>query len=215
MRNRNFGFIIALLAAAFSAWAWPRLPDVITTHWGFDGKPNGWSPRWVAAVLLPLFLLALPLIFRVLPRIDPKGENYSKFSDAFWLIGNSVVLFLAGVHVVVLLNAMGYPVDMNLVIGVGVGLLFTVMGNYLGKVQPNWFMGVRTPWTLASEQVWRKTHRTAGWLFVGAGLFIAVAAFIPSVSVGAVMVVAIVIAAIIPVVQSYVLWKREQTMTSR
>jgi uncharacterized membrane protein len=215
MRNRNFGFIIALLAAAFSAWAWPRLPDVVTTHWGFDGKPNGWSPRWVAAVLLPLFLLALPLIFRVLPRIDPKGENYSKFSDAFWLIGNSVVLFLAGVHVVVLLNAMGYPVDMNLVIGVGVGLLFTVMGNYLGKVQPNWFMGVRTPWTLASEQVWRKTHRTAGWLFVGTGLFIAVAAFIPSVSVGSVMVVAIVIAAIIPVVQSYVLWKREQTMTSR
>lgn len=210
MRNRNFGFIVAILAAAFSAWAWPRLPDVVTTHWGFDGQPNGYSPRWVAAVLLPLFLLALPLIFRILPRIDPRGENYAKFGDAFWLIGNSVVLFLAGVHGVVLLNAMGTPVDINLVIGVGVGLLFMVIGNFMGKMQPNWFMGVRTPWTLASESVWRKTHRTAGWLFAGAGLIIAVAAFIPSVPTVAVMGVAIAIAAIIPVVQSYVLWRREQ-----
>ena len=210
MRNRNLGFLFAILAAAFSLWAWPQLPAVVTTHWGFDGQPNGFSPRWVAAVLLPLFLLILPLIFRVLPKIDPRGENYAKFSGAYWLIANSVVLFLLGIHVVVLLNAMGTPVDINLVIGLGVGLLFMVIGNFMGKVQPNWFMGVRTPWTLASEQVWRKTHRTAGWLFVLAGLVIAVTAFIPSVPTVAVMAVAVTVAAIIPVVQSYVLWRKEQ-----
>lgn len=215
MRNRNFGFVVALLAAAFSAWAWRRLPDVVTTHWGLDGQPNGYSPRWVAAVLLPLFLVALPLVFRVLPKIDPRGENYPKFSDSFWQIGNTVVLFLGVIHVVVLLSAMGTPIDINLVVGLGVGLLFMVIGNYLGKVQPNWFMGVRTPWTLASEQVWRKTHRTAGWLFVGAGLIIAVAAFVPSIPTIAVMGVAIAIAAVIPVVQSYVLWKREQADAHR
>jgi uncharacterized membrane protein len=215
MRNRNLGFVFAVLAAAFSIWAWPRLPAVVTTHWGFDGEPNGWSPRWVAAILLPLFLVALPLVFRVLPRIDPRGENYPKFSDAYWLICNSVVLFLAAIHVVVLLSAMGTPVDINLVVGLGVGLLFMVIGNYLGKVQPNWFMGVRTPWTLASEYVWRKTHRTAGWLFVGAGLVTVVSAFIPSIPSVAVMVVAVAIAAIIPVVQSYVLWKWEQSNAHR
>ena len=215
MRNRNFGFIVAILAAAFSVWAWPRLPAVVTTHWGLDGQPNGYSPRWVAAFLFPLFLVALPLVFRALPKIDPRGENYPKFNDSFWLIGNTIVLFLGVIHVVVLLNAMGLPVDMNLVVGLGVGLLFMVIGNFLGKVQPNWFLGVRTPWTLASEQVWRKTHRTAGWLFVGAGLIIAVAAFIPAVPTIAVMGVAIAIAAIIPVVQSYVLWRREQANASR
>jgi uncharacterized membrane protein len=215
MRNRNLGFVFAILAAAFSVWAWPRLPAAVTTHWGFDGQPDGYAPRWVAAVIFPLFLLVLPLIFRALPKIDPRGENYAKFSDAYWLIANSVVLFLAGVHVVLLLNAIGTPVDINLVVGIGVGLLFMVIGNYLGKVQPNWFMGVRTPWTLASEQVWRKTHRTAGWLFVAAGLIIAISAFVPTLPTVAVMGVAIAVAAIIPVVQSYVLWKKEQANASR
>ena len=210
MRNRNFGFFVAVLATAFSVWAYPRLPEVVTTHWNFKGEPNGTSSRLVAAGLLPLFLAVLPLIFRALPKIDPKGENYAKFTDAYWLIANSVILFLAGVHVVVLLNAMGAPVDINLVIGLGVGLLLMVMGNYLGKVQPNWFMGVRTPWTLASEFVWRKTNRTAGWLFVLAGLIVAVSAFIPSLPTVIVMGVVIALAALIPVVQSYVLWKREQ-----
>jgi uncharacterized membrane protein len=215
MRNRNFGFFIALVAAAFSVWAYPRLPEVVTTHWNFKGDPDGTSSRLVAAGLLPLFLAVLPLIFRVLPKIDPKGENYAKFSDAYWLIANSVVFFLAGVHVVVLLNAMGTPVDINLVIGLGVGLLLMVMGNYLGKVQTNWFMGVRTPWTLASEHVWRKTNRTAGWLFVLAGLIIAVSSFVPSIPTVTVMGIVIALAALIPVVQSYVLWKREQANAQR
>ena len=215
MRNRNFGFFIAVLATAFSVWAYPRLPEVVTTHWNFRGEPNGTSSRLVAAGLLPLFLAVLPLIFRALPKIDPKGENYAKFTDAYWLIANSVILFLAGVHVVVLLNALGTPVDINLVIGLGVGLLLMVMGNYLGKVQPNWFMGVRTPWTLASEFVWRKTNRTAGWLFVLAGLIVAVSAFIPSLPTVTIMGVVIALAALIPVVQSYVLWKREQGSAHR
>lgn len=215
MRNRNFGFFIALLAAVFSVWAYPRLPAVVTTHWNFKGEPDGYSSRLLAAALLPLFLAVLPLIFRVLPKIDPKGENYAKFSEAYWLIANTVVLFLAGVHGAVLLNAMGTPIDINLVVGLGVGLLLMVMGNYLGKVQPNWFMGVRTPWTLASDTVWRKTNRTAGWLFVLAGLIIAVASFVPSIPTVTVMGVAIALAALIPVVQSYVLWKRERANVQR
>lgn len=215
MHNRNFGFFIALVAAAFSVWAYPRLPDVVTTHWNFKGEPDGYSSRLLAAGLLPLFLAVLPLIFRVLPKIDPKGENYAKFSEAYWLIANTVVLFLAGVHVAVLLNAMGTPIDINLVVGLGVGLLLMVLGNYLGKVQPNWFMGVRTPWTLASDTVWRKTNRTAGWLFVLAGLIIAVSSFVPSIPTVTVMGVAIALAALIPVVQSYVLWKKERANVQR
>jgi uncharacterized membrane protein len=215
MRNRNFGFFIALLAAAFSVWAYPRLPDVVTTHWNFKGEPDGYSSRLLAAGLLPLFLAVLPLIFRVLPKIDPKGENYAKFSEAYWLIANTVVLFLAGVHLAVLLNAMGTPIDIHLVVGLGVGLLLMVLGNYLGKVQPNWFMGVRTPWTLASDTVWRKTNRTAGWLFVLAGLIIAVSSFVPSIPTVTVMGVAIALAALIPVVQSYVLWKKERANVQR
>lgn len=215
MRNRNFGFVIALLAAAFSVWAYPRLPDVVTTHWNFKGEPDGYSPRLLAAGFFPLLIAVFPLVFRFLPRIDPKRENYAKFSESYWFIANSVVLLLAGIHVAVLLHGMGAPVDINLMIGLGVGLLLMVMGNYLGRVQPNWFMGVRTPWTLASERVWRKTNRTAGWLFVAAGLVIAISSFLPIVPTVAVMGIAIGLAALIPVVQSYILWKREQSDAQR
>ncbi len=211
MRNRNFGFVMAAVGIAFSVWAWPRLPEVVTTHWNLKGEPDGFSPRWMAAGLLPLVQVGLVLVFRVLPRIDPRGENYAKFSATYWVIANSVILFLAGVHVAMLLEAMGIPVDVHRMIGLSVGLLLMVMGNYLGKVQPNWFMGVRTPWTLASEKVWRRTNRTAGWLFVLAGLLIVISAFIPSIPTVTVMGVAVALAALIPVIQSYILWKKEQS----
>jgi uncharacterized membrane protein len=92
----------------------------------------------------------------------------------------------------------------------GVGLLFVFLGNYLTRVEPNWFIGIRTPWTLSSDSVWRRTHRTGGWLMVIGGLVLAASAFVPRSAFLVLFVVTIVIVAVIPIVQSYVLWKREQ-----
>jgi len=91
-----------------------------------------------------------------------------------------------------------------------IGLLFVVIGNYLARVEPNWFVGIRTPWTLSSDRVWRKTHRTGGWLMVIGGLALATGAFLPRSALLPLLIGTLVVVAVIPVVQSYVLWKREQ-----
>lgn len=210
MRSRWFGLVVAALAAAVSVWAYPRLPETVATHWSLQGTPDGYSSRFWAAAVMPFVTLCLTGLFNVLPKMDPRRENYAKFLDSYWLIANAVLAFTALAHVLILANGMGYTVQVDRLIPVGLGLLFAFLGNYLTRVEPNWFVGVRTPWTLSSDTVWRKVHRTAGWLFVLAGVVIAAGAFAPRRAFVPLLITAIVAAAGIPVVQSYVLWKREQ-----
>ena len=210
MRSRWFGLVVALVAVAVSVWAYSRLPQVVATHWNLQGTPDGYSSRFWAAAVMPLVIAGLTGLFNVLPKVDPRHENYAKFLNTYWLIANAVLVFAAVAHALILANALGFTVQVDRLLPVGVGLLFAFLGNYLTRVEPNWFIGVRTPWTLSSDAVWRKVHRTAGWLFVIAGVVIAAGAFAPRNAFVPLFIVTIVVAAAIPVVQSYVLWKREQ-----
>src|SRR2546422_7002026 len=110
-----------------------------------------------------------------------------------------------------MINGLGRPVAMSRLMPVAMGLLFVVLGNSLSRVQPTWFVGIRTPWTLSSDTVWRKTHRTGGWLMVLGGFVIAACAFLPPSAFLPLFIAAILIMAVIPIVQSYILWKREQS----
>ena len=210
MRSRWFGLVVAALGAVVSVWAYGRLPETVATHWNLQGTPDGFSSRIWAVVLMPLVTVGLTSLFNVLPRVDPRRENYAKFLDSYWLIANAILVFTGVVHGLILANGLGYTVQVDRLLPVGLGLLFVFLGNYLTRVEPNWFIGVRTPWTLSSDTVWRKVHRTAGWLFVIAGIVIAAGAFAPRSAFMPLFVVTIVAAAGIPVAQSYVLWKREQ-----
>ena len=210
MRSRWFGLVVAVLAAAVSVWAYGHLPETVATHWSLQGTPDGYSSRLWAVAVMPLVTLGLTGLFNVLPKVDPRRENYAKFVDSYWLIANAILVFTAVAHALILANGMGYTVQVDRLLPVGVGLLLAFLGNYLTRVEPNWFIGVRTPWTLSSDTVWRKVHRTAGWLFVIGGLVIAAGAFAPRSAFMPLFTVTIVVAAGIPVVQSYILWKREQ-----
>jgi uncharacterized membrane protein len=210
MRSRWFGLVVAVLAAAASVWVYSRLPPMVATHWNLQGVPDGYSSRFWAAAIMPLLTLALTGIFNVLPRVDPRGQNYARFLSSYWLIANAVLAFSGLAHALILANGLGYTVHVDRLLPVGIGLLFAFLGNYLTRVEPNWFIGVRTPWTLSSDAVWRRVHRTAGWLFVIAGLVIAAGAFAPRRTFMSIFIAAIVAATGVPVVQSYVLWKREQ-----
>ncbi len=110
----------------------------------------------------------------------------------------------------IIATGLGYPVKVDRFMPIGIGLLFIVLGNYLTRVEPNWFIGIRTPWTLSSDTVWRKTHRTGGWLMVVGGFVLAASVFLPQGAFLPLLIAAILIVAVIPVVQSYILWKREQ-----
>jgi uncharacterized membrane protein len=210
MRSRWFGLVIAALAVAVSIWAYPQLPPTVATHWSLRGVPDGFSSRALAVAVIPAVILAITGLFNVLPRLDPRGANYTKFRGTYWLIANAVILFILVGHGMIVATGLGFPVEVGRFMPIGVGLLFIVLGNYLTRVEPHWFVGIRTPWTLSSDAVWRKTHRTGGWLMVLSGLVVAACAFLPHGAFLPLFVGAILVMAGIPVVQSYVLWKREQ-----
>jgi uncharacterized membrane protein len=204
------GLLVVAIAAGFSVWAYPQLPAQVATHFNLHGQPNGWSSRLVAAVLAPALGIAIALVFTVLPHIDPRRANYAKFGPTYWTIANAVLVLLAVFHVVSLGKALGWDINMNRVTSLGVGGLLVLLGNLMTRIRPNWFMGIRTPWTLSSDTVWRKTHRFGGIAFVIAGLCIAATALLASpwalyggMGVGGA-------AALATVVYSYVVWKGEQ-----
>lgn len=211
MRSRWFGLVLVALAGAVSVWAYPRLPETVATHWNLRGVPDGYSSRLWAALFGPILVLAATGVFNVLPKLDPRRENYAKFLNSYWLLVNAILVFMLLAHVLIVVNGLGYSVQIDRLLPVGIGLLFVFLGNYLTRVEPNWFVGIRTPWTLSSDTVWRKTHRTGGWLFVLAGLGVVVAgALAPRGAFLPLFVATIVVVAGIPIVQSYILWKREQ-----
>ncbi|PYO94103.1 MAG: hypothetical protein DMD62_06595 [Gemmatimonadetes bacterium] len=211
MRSRWFGLVIAALAIAVSIWAYPQLPPTVATHWNLSGTPDGFSSRLMAVAIIPIVLLLMTGLFQILPKLDPRAQNYAKFFGTYWLIANTVIAFMLIAHAMIVASGLGYSLKIDRLMPVGVGLLFIVLGNYLARVEPNWFVGIRTPWTLSSDTVWRKTHRTGGWLMVLSGFLVVACAFLPHGAFIPVLVAAILIAAVIPIVQSYVLWKREQS----
>ena len=210
MRRRWFGLVIAALAVVVSIWAYPQLPPTLATHWNVGGTADGFSSRATAVLIMPLVIIGLTGLFNVLPKLDPRGANYAKFIDTYWLIANAVILFILIGHGMIIATGLGYPVKVDRFMPIGIGLLFIVLGNYLTRVEPNWFIGIRTPWTLSSDTVWRKTHRTGGWLMVVGGFVLAASVFLPQGAFLPLLIAAILIVAVIPVVQSYILWKREQ-----
>lgn len=195
-----------LLMAAIT---WPILPDSLPAHWNLAGEVDRYGSKPEALLTLPLIALALVVLLRVLPRLDPFRARYAEFAVAYALIGFAIVAFLATIYSVMLVAAAGTPVSMRLVIGPLVGVLLIVIGAVLPQVRRNWFIGIRTPWTLSSELSWTATHRAARWMFVLMGVSIAVfglveAPWTPYLA-GAVCVAGLLGL----VVYSYVVWRRD------
>jgi len=151
-------FIIAILALTFmvSLYFYPRLPNRVPSHWNIKGQIDGYSGRFFGAFGISLMNLAFYFLFIFLPYLDPKKANYAKFPSAYKLIRYSFHLLFAGIQATVLLVALGYHINVGLVIGLGTSLLFVVIGNVMGKFKHNYFVGIKTPWTLANEEVWLK-----------------------------------------------------------
>lgn len=201
----------ALIAAAyaFSAAVYSRLPARVATHWGPHG-PNGWSSRIVAVLLMPTLALFVWVLLRWLPSIDPRSENYARFWPTYHAVVAAIVALLVVVHVAMLGVALGWPVRMEVLTPVGVGLLFIVIGNLLPRARPNWFFGIRTPWTLSSDRVWERTHRVGGYAMMLAGLALIVSAFVGSVIGLAAIIGGVALLMLGVVAYSYVVWRREQ-----
>jgi immunity protein, SdpI family len=209
MRKIYPGIVLAL-ALIFSAAVYTRLPARIPVHWNWSGQVDRWGGRLEGAFLLPVIGLALWGVFRLLPRIDPRRANYARFQNTYDLFVNALMTALVAFHVMVLGKALGWPISMERVVSVMAGLLMITGGNVLPRARSNWWFGVRTPWTLSSEQVWSRTHRLAGYLFTAAGLIWLVAAVFPGWTSRRLAMAALVTAGVWPIVYSYWAWRKER-----
>lgn len=202
---------LAFIAGAyiFSATVYSRLPDRVATHWNIHGQVDGWMSRPWSTLLLPTIALAVWALLVWLPSIDPKHENYAKFRDTYDLVVAVVIGFMVSIHVLILGVSIGWPIPINRVVPLGVGLLFVVIGNALPRARPNWFFGIRTPWTLSNDRVWERTHRVGGYVMIAAGIVtMASAALTPFWSFWVLMAAALMMA-ITTIGYSYIVWRQE------
>ena len=204
------GFLLVVGAFAAVGLKYPGLPDPMPSHWNMAGQVDGWMPKFWGAFLVPIAMAAMWLVFLVLPRISPRGFEMEPFLRAWGVLKVTILALMLFIGVLVLRAATSRGALSHSAVFCALGVLFVVIGNVLGKVTRNFFVGIRTPWTLASEEVWYRTHRLAGKLFVAAGLFVAATSFL-RLSVWPFMI-SIGLAALVPVVYSYVIYRRLEGM---
>ncbi|MGI9953521.1 SdpI family protein [Moorellaceae bacterium AZ2] len=200
--------LLLMLVAALAVY--PYLPERVPIHWNAAGQVDNYSSRAFGAFMLPLMTAGLYILMLVLPLVDPRRENYPKFLGAYRIIRLGLVLFMAVLYSLVLIASLGYAVPMDRVMPALIGLLFILIGNYLPRVRHNYFVGIRTPWTLANEEVWRKSHRFGGMAFVLAGIISISVAFLAKGMVAFIVVItAVILASVISVVYSLLIFPRK------
>lgn len=187
--------------------AYPKLPEKVPTHWNFAGEVDGWGSAWQGAFMMPLIMIGVFLLLILLPKIDPKRKNYALMSKAYSSLVLILMFFFTILYFATLGTALGYFESFPSLVQLAVGAMFILVGNYMGKLKHNYFAGIRTPWTLASEEVWYKTHRMAGPFWVVGGLLFMLTSILPAGSAKAAIIIVFGLVAI-PSVYSYVIFKR-------
>jgi uncharacterized membrane protein len=202
---------IALIPGLYLAIAWNSIPETVAMHFDLNGNPDRWgSKRELLGTTAILFVMSLFVYFLLtnIYKIDPK-KYAAENKDRLRRIAFAVVIFVTGISTVIIYHAQSGSLKMSMgLILAGVGLLFSFIGNYMPNLKPNYFMGLRLPWTLENEDNWRKTHSLAGKLWFAGGLSLAVIClFLPNKIGLIVFFVVMIVITVIPIVYSYKLYK--------
>ncbi len=204
---------LALMFVA-SAVCWPFAPERIPVHWNLAGEADRWGSRLEGLLLLPLITAGLYVLLRIMPRFDPKRENYAQFAGTYRIIRLATQIVMVVIHLAVIAMVMGVPVNMGWLVPLVTGTMLIVLGNYMSKIRPNWFVGIRTPWTMTSKQSWVKTHRQSRWVFVVSGCLTILTGLTASRSALIVMLVSILGGTAWLVIYSYWVWRNDTERVS-
>lgn len=205
--------LLSLLLTAATLLAtlivYPQLPESVPIHWNIRGEVDGHGGK-VWTLLTPALMVGFLLLFWVLPRLSPKHFEVDSFRSTYWFIALVLTGYFAYLHGLLTWAAWQGKVDITRAILAGMLVMFSLLGNVLGKVRRNFYVGIKTPWTLASERVWNDTHRLAGKTFVGAAILglLAVVLPVPLPAVIIAVVVSMIIGSVIPAAYSLWLYKR-------
>lgn len=199
--------LYTIVMSAMTILFYDKLPEQIPIHWNIQGAVDNWADKWVIWILAALPLL-LMLLFAVIPKIDPHKENYKLHKKAYGttIIGVNTFMFL--IFIVAFLFMLGNDIDVSLLIPGLAGGLFIILGNVMPTVKHNYTLGIKTPWTLADEGVWRKTHQVGGMAFIILGLIILASLLAPGFVRFTILISATLLITIGLFVYSYILFKK-------
>lgn len=210
LKTEIWPLIIILAAIILSIWAYPQLPNVVVSHWNFVGQANGWMSRELHSILFPAILIFMYVLFSFMPKLDPRGERYGEFANAYLIMRNAILLVFFVVYAAATFSNLGYAINIGGTVAGVIGLLMIVLGNYFGKIKRNYFVGIRTPWTLSSDNVWNKTHRLGGRLFIIWGLGLIIAPWLAPMIAFTILFGGIVVVIAWVTIYSYLVFKREK-----
>jgi uncharacterized membrane protein len=201
-------FLLLLIITNFiGGWYFnPKLPGMLPSHWNIAGQVDRYSPKLMITLGFPAIALGIYLMMLIIPHIDPKKRNYDLFGCAYLIIRSIILAFFSLMIWATIFYGLGYALDISKIVVISIGILFIVLGNYMGRVRQNFFVGIRTPWTLSSEEIWAKTHRLAGKLWVAAGIIMMVGIFFSGTVTFAIMLAFL----LYPVIYSYILYVKMQ-----
>lgn len=170
---------IILLCCGLSFFFYFNSPELVASHWNFRGEADGYSSRLFASFFFPGLIIGLYILFLLLPNFDPERNRYAEFAKTYDVFRHLIVGVFAIIFIATGIYNIGYHINIGITVATVIGLMMIVLGKYLGKIKKNWFMGIRTPWTMSSEIVWNKTHQVGGVLFMIFGIVIIAAPFLP------------------------------------
>jgi uncharacterized membrane protein len=206
--------ILIVLPIGYLIKVYPSLPLIVPTHFGIDGKANGFSEKkdmiWII-LAMSLVSAGAYLLIKFLPKIDPK-KTASMASANLQKIAIAVVALLSTITIVILYSSVEGSISFNRLFNPFMGIFFIVVGNLMYNIKPNYFVGIRVPWTLENEDNWRATHRMAGKLWFAGGLLIAICTpFLPSQAAEYFFMICTLILAMVPIIYSFVYFKKNKT----
>ncbi len=204
--------VLIVAALGLSAAVYGRLPDPMASHWGVNDEVNGTVSRFWGAFLMPVIALAMLGLFLLLPSIDPLRANIARFRGVFNLFIAFILAFLLYIHVLTLVWNLGnHNFRMSTAVVPAIGLLFILAGVLIRSAKRNFFIGIRTPWTLSSDRVWDQTHRLGAVLFIACGILALFGGLFPGAAAFLIVIVPILVCTLVLVVYSYIAWAREQS----
>jgi len=210
-----FFLFVVLAGFALSLYVYSSLPDSVPIHWNADGEIDGYGGKDIALFMMPVISLFLTILFVAIPKIDPLKKNYAAFRGQFDIFILVLLLFFLYIHLLTVMAGFGYSINMSKLMLPAMGLLFLDIAFLLRKSKRNWFVGIRTPWTLSSDVVWDKTHRVGSYGFVLLGLIIISLAFLPSEFFLPLLIGAVAVLVTGLFGYSYFVWKQEEKKSKK
>lgn len=210
-RTTTIIVLIMITAATLAGLLlWNRLPDPMASHWGPNDEVNGYMSKFWGLFLMPLITLGMFLLFLLIPNIDPLKANIAQFRDVFNVFITLIVGFMVYIYFLTLRWNLGYTdFGMSKAMLPALGILFFFVGYMLRKAKRNFFIGIRTPWTLSSDKVWEETHRLGSVLFMVSGVLAFIGSFFGGVIAFWFLFVPLIGSTLITLVYSYVLYQQE------